>query len=384
MDNRGLKIIVAVLAMVFAASVTIAVVYKDDMDYKKAKQAGTKEAFATFVEKHPKSEFFPAAKHTLDSIIQDETIRGIQNEYHRIRENGNIEDYLQFLLNYPDCEYISEVQSLVEEWDELAYQDILRNYSSSKTDYYLELLPNGKHATEIRQLKWANSEEDVYRAALSQNNIEGYQQYIDTYPNGRHLREMRTKLAIAQELEAYTTAKNLATATAYREYLNNYPNGQHKTEIKELLDDIEAFDRYKDNSLANGAQPYSAYYGTNKTCQHYGCSEICVKAPYSSDVLVLVKKDNSNGQVIRHGYIKAGRQVCFEIPDGRYQVFFYYGKGWYPKKKMSGGIKGGFLTDEVFSKDQPQYLSGQVLTYELILQRNGNFSTTPSSENEMF
>ena len=40
--------------------------------------------------------------------------------------------------------------------------------------------------------------------------------------------------------------------------------------------------------------------------------------------------------------------------------------------------------DEIFSKDNPQYLDGQILTYELILQQNGNFSTKPSSESEMF
>jgi len=47
-------------------------------------------------------------------------------------------------------------------------------------------------------------------------------------------------------------------------------------------------------------------------------------------------------------------------------------------------LKGGFVTDEHFGKDEPQYLFNNILEYELILQKNGNFSTSPSSKNEAF
>lgn len=384
MDNKGLKIIVAVLTLVFAACIAIAVIFKDDMDYKKAKMKGTKEAYFAFIQKHPNSEFHGAAKRSLDSINAVELKEKIDAEYRRIKSDPKLEDFKLFLKNYPDCEYATEISQAIDGWDDHVYEELTSNYDASLAAYYLENLPEGKHVDEVRKLKTINEEDDVYRNAVSQNTVDSYQYYIDTYPKGKHLKEAKSKLAEVQEQAAYSKATRLATASGYREYLTNYPNGKHRSEIKELLDEIEAFDKYKDNSLANGAQPYSAYYGSNKSCQYYGCSEICVKAPYSSDVLVLIKKDNSFGKVVRHGYVRGGYQVCFEVPDGKYQVFFYYGKGWYPKKQMQGGVKGGFLRDEIFSKDNPQYLSGQILTYELILQQNGNFSTKPSSESEMF
>lgn len=384
MDNKGLKIIIAVLAVVFATCIAIAVIFKDDMDYKKAKKAGTKEAYATFVEKHPNSKLYQSAKRSLDSIEAVELQRTIQKEYDRLTKKGSIEGYLLFLNNYPDCEFVSAIQQLVNKWEDSVYVELTKEYDVTLATCYIGNLPDGKHTNEIRKMKIVHDEENVYKNAIRQNTVAAYQNYIDTYPDGKHLKEIKFKLSEVQEQEAYSLAKSLATAKGYRDYLSKYSNGKHRSEIRGLLDDIEAFDRYKDNSLANGAQPYSAYYGYNKSCQYYGCSEICVKAPYSSDVLVLIKKDNSNGKVVRHGYVKGGHQVCFEVPDGRYQTFFYYGKGWYPNKKMSGGIKGGFLRDEIFSKDNPQYLDGQILTYELILQQNGNFSTKPSSESEMF
>lgn len=147
----------------------------------------------------------------------------------------------------------------------------------------------------------------------------------------------------------------------------------------------EIYDKYINNSLPNGSTPYAYCYGGNKRCSEYGCSQIKVKTPYNSDVLVTIK---NNEVVVRHAYIKAGNSYAFEIPNGTYQPFFYYGKGWNPDKFMKntscGELKGGFVSDELFGKDTPQSLKNNILEYELILQQNGNFSTQPSNQNEAF
>ena len=384
MDFKGLKITVAVLAAIFVACVVVAVVYDDDIDYRKAKNAGTKEAYADFISSHSRSEFCETAQKKIDSIEAEELKIRAENDYKSIIGNPNFEDLKLFLETYPDSDHVIQIRGMLDNFDDQFYEQLSSKYDASLASYYLSNLPEGKHVGEVNRLKVANEEDDVYRAALAQNTVVGYQYYIDTYPKGKHLNEMKTKLSSVQEQEAYDNAKRLSAEYAYRDYLTRFPKGKHRNEIKDLLDDLEAYDKYKNNSLAHGSQPYSAYYGRNRSCDYYGCSEICVQAPYNSDVVVIIKEDDSDGRVARHGYVGAGRKMCFEIPDGMYQVFFYYGKGWYPNKKMKSGVKGGFLRDEIFSKDYPQYLSGQILSYELILQSNGNFSTKPSNESEMF
>lgn len=139
------------------------------------------------------------------------------------------------------------------------------------------------------------------------------------------------------------------------------------------------YDKYINNSLRTGTTPYSRYYGGNSTCNDSGCSKIKVKTS-NSDVIVTIKK---NDKVVRHAYINSGSSYTFSFPNGTYQPFFYYGKGWNPDKEMkSGEMRGGFIADESFGKDDPQYISNQILTYELILQENGNFSTRPSNPEE--
>ena len=141
---------------------------------------------------------------------------------------------------------------------------------------------------------------------------------------------------------------------------------------------------YATNSLTTGSRPYSAYYGKGYKCPYSQCSAIEVTAPSNSDIVVIIKKDNQNGKVIQHGYIRAGRTYCFDIPDGTYQTFFYYGEGWNPDKEMGNGVKGGFVKNEIFSKDNPQVIESAVLTYVLQLQRSGNFQTKSSNKNELF
>jgi hypothetical protein len=143
--------------------------------------------------------------------------------------------------------------------------------------------------------------------------------------------------------------------------------------------------KFLENSLPNGTMPYAYCYGINQKCSENDCSQIRVLTPSHSDALVIIKRQ---GDVVRHAYIKAGNSYTFEVPEGRYQPFFYLGNGWNPGKYMKetdcGILKGGFVSNESYGKDKPQKLRGSVLTYELILQPNGNFSTIPSNLNEVF
>lgn len=166
-------------------------------------------------------------------------------------------------------------------------------------------------------------------------------------------------------------------------------NEQLSIELKENQEQEKlkqaVIEKYISNSLNNGATPYAYCFGSDNSCSDYGCSQIKVKTPHNSDVLVTIKK---NDKVFRHAYIKAGSNFTFELPNGVYQPFFYYGKGWNPDKIMKetdcGTLKGGFVASEQIGKDSPQSLNNNILEYELILQQNGNFSTTPSNSEEAF
>lgn len=188
---------------------------------------------------------------------------------------------------------------------------------------------------------------------------------------------------------------------AYEEFIEQYPNSSHVSDAKERIDVAkQAAERerlaeeqrtletlYGSNSLNNGDAPYEQWYGSNKYySDNTPHSEISVKAPYNSDVIVIVRYNNHNGEVAGHKYVKAGCTATIYLKNAQnYQTFFYYGTGWHPDKVMKNGVRGGFIKNEAFSKDgAPVYLYNNALTYELTLTSYGNFNTSGSNENEIF
>jgi len=151
-----------------------------------------------------------------------------------------------------------------------------------------------------------------------------------------------------------------------------------------LLLEQKEREKWASNFLNTGSMPWSDCYGSNNRCS-YGCSKISIYTPSSSDVLVTLKKDN---QVVRHVYIRKRSSYTLEVPNGTYQPFFYYGNGWNPNKNKNssscGSLKGSFTSGESISKDNPTRLNNNVLTYELIMQQNGNLQTKASNASEAF
>lgn len=169
----------------------------------------------------------------------------------------------------------------------------------------------------------------------------------------------------------------------------SYDSGNSYSQTSTLSEDVMAEEqpsqedlwreKYRGNSLQNGAQPYRALYGKNKQS---GASEIIVTAPKDQDVLVMVK--NNKGKVMRHAYIKSRKTYTFHISAGYYQVFFICGSDWCPEKEAPNGQMGFFLSSST-SKDEVLYIDNyQTLTYTLQSMTNGNFMPTYASSDDAF
>lgn len=142
---------------------------------------------------------------------------------------------------------------------------------------------------------------------------------------------------------------------------------------------MEEFGKYH---LQDGDQPWRECFGKNSLRGEKN-SSISVTAPVVNDVVLVIKKD---GKVVAHTYIRGGRTRTIDLPNGTYQPFFYSGSGWYPEKEMASesceSLKGGFLSKSGWSKDEPQYLEYNALSYTLIPMESGNFTAEPSDEQE--
>ena len=153
---------------------------------------------------------------------------------------------------------------------------------------------------------------------------------------------------------------------------------------KRAKEEKERYEKYINNQLNNGSQPFAACFGRNVSCSDYICSSINVITPSSSDVLVTLKK---NSKVYRHVYIQKGKSGKVDVPNGSYQVFFSYGSGWDPDKKSpikNCSKRGWFVKDNGVSKDETKYYESTEVTITLQLTEYGNFEALPSNIDEAF
>lgn len=320
-------------------------------------------------------------------------------------------EYLECL--YQKCSLDSKndsCQKLIE--PKISYLE--KKYGETFTEWYSKLKKDKLLKQRSVTLDCGAGFDSLFQISYDEDAWKDFEKFLATYQKDKSEIE-RGNQNIDGELERMTASTRSKLKTVVLPFFNSSltrnKNGLLKTEIvskqydgkslgavnysfsqrkvdKDLFKSIadEAFEeQWRYNSLNQGSMPYASCYGSNNGCGGYGCSQISVLSG-SSDVLVTIK--NSSGNVCRHGYIKAGRSFKFNVPNGGYQVFFYSGTGWNPNKVMAttscGTLRGGFMSGESFTKDNYIDLDNQIMSYELILQQNGNLSTQPSSKSEAF
>jgi hypothetical protein len=102
-------------------------------------------------------------------------------------------------------------------------------------------------------------------------------------------------------------------------------------------------------------------------------SELTISAAGYS---VYVKLKDQTGKDVFSFFVRAFDTKTVAVPAGKYYVYFASGSKWY-------GIKYYFGEETLYSKDNDlSDFSNYTYTYNLHLVTDGNFSTTPVSQNE--
>ena len=107
-------------------------------------------------------------------------------------------------------------------------------------------------------------------------------------------------------------------------------------------------------------------------------TSITVTAPSDSDVVVSLK--NLSKATLRSFYVRAGETASIRVPAVYLYVYFAFGTTWYG---YGEGLMFGDGT--VYSKDDDMVdFDGKSWEYSLSPVKNGNFSETPTNENDFF
>ena len=149
-------------------------------------------------------------------------------------------------------------------------------------------------------------------------------------------------------------------------------------------------------SLATGAKPYAAMYGSGRYDSE-SMSYLEVKNSVETDAIVMLY-DTRTGRVVRHAYLRAGATYKLrQLPSGIFDMRVYQGVNWNPNKYMGPNAPtGGFESEESFTVCRPaDYLdmrhtesyngvSYPTYTVTLYTVRNGNFAMEETSSKTFF
>lgn len=417
------KVLIGIVVLLILLLISVRYIFKNQFDeFKISVQEYENEQLGKFEQEKEKKivQFSEEGLSNLFNQYFDETKSIIEKDtaFSFLYLSGNVK-YKIGQLEYLDCLHKKCVVEKQNEATQIQIdkreKELERKFGNTFTTWYPKL-KDEKLLQKTNELdNCSNFFTDLSKISFDETIWKEFEKFMTTYENEIKSAQTQSKQAETQFSNNVSSTKNslrsgvidyfntrlsnnksqiLTTETENKTFNSpklgviNYnvtKTSFNKQAFNSVADD--AFEeQWKYNSLSTGATPYSSCYGSSNYCNSYGCSQIKVITGGSGDVLVSIK--NRNGNVVRHAYIKGRYSYTFNVPDGSYQVFFYSGTGWNPNKQMPSSscssLRGGFVSNEEVTKDNYISLYNQIMTYELILQQRGNFSTKPSSKSEAF
>jgi len=86
-------------------------------------------------------------------------------------------------------------------------------------------------------------------------------------------------------------------------------------------------------------QPYEQVYGRNLK---EGACAVSIQNVSNLSILVIIRRDNADGEVAGHVLIPRGGEETICLEPGTYQGFFISGDQWNPRKLAKRGMVGAF------------------------------------------
>lgn len=417
------KILIGIVVLLALLLVSVRLIFKNKFEeFKVSVQIYEKEQFAYFEQEKEKkiaqlsneglTQLFNKYFEESKSIIEKDTIFSFFYLSSSVKHKMGRLDYLDCL--HQKC-IVEKQNETAQKQITLKEKELDNKFGSTFTSWYSKLKDEKLLQKTSIIGNCSDFYSDLYEISYDEVAWTEFEKFLTTYDSEIKAAETQSKQAETQFSNNVSSTKRSLKSGVINYFETSLSNNKSKilsTETesksfnsptlgiitynitrtsfnKQVFQSVadDAFEeQWKYNSLSTGSMPYASCYGSSNSCGGWGCSQIKVITGGSGDVLVSIK--NNNGRVVRHAYIKGGYSYTFNVPDGSYQVFFYSGTGWNPNKQMSSSscsyLKGGFVSNESVTKDNYINLYSQIMTYELILQQQGNFNTKPSSKNEAF
>lgn len=190
----------------------------------------------------------------------------------RLAESSeSLQNLRAYLKEYPDTPNSIEVKKMLADKER---EDFLKA-KNTNTVFALELYrrdyPNGEYSNEVMDLLTIAREEELYKRAMRENDIQLFNSYLITYPDGKYNQQVKASLeaAILGKADKEYNDKDYARArNTYEKYQEKFPSGSKTTLVEQRISEIEK--RIERKARLDSRTSANYFMATYSTQELYG------------------------------------------------------------------------------------------------------------------
>jgi formylglycine-generating enzyme required for sulfatase activity/serine/threonine protein kinase len=149
------------------------------------------------------------------------------------------EAYLTFEQQYPDSDFIPQAQAGFRQLDEQAWQQTVTQDTAAGYADYLQAFPQGIFIEDAEQKMLALEDLLDWQKTAQENTLSAYQNYLAFHPQGIYLQEATTRLAQIIDAGDWQVAQADASIAGYQQYLSQHLGGKYAEQAQPLLEKLQ-------------------------------------------------------------------------------------------------------------------------------------------------
>lgn len=177
--------------------------------------------------------------------------------FNNIKDKWDATAYKDFLLQYPNSEFSSEVKNRLSElelWNKASVMNTEEAYQNylNKTKYSRY----SKNAVaQIKKLQQDNEKSD-WEYAIQINTVEGYKRFINEYPFSDRAKEARNRIDEVQAQNEWNLIKHKADIFELQNFIKRFPKFSGIDRVNSLIHALKSNNYYQSGDLENAVIEY--------------------------------------------------------------------------------------------------------------------------------
>lgn len=181
-----------------------------------------------------------------------------QNRYDYIVNSRDLEEYKQFIADYPKGKNTPEIKrraAEIELWNNAKAANTIAAYQNyiSKSEYKWYKDDAEYYIKEIRK----KEEKAAWDRVDAQGTLEAYRQYLKENPNSAYKYEAERKIQNLEAEEAWAKIKNSNSTADFEEFIAQYPNSEVVQTARKRRHILKGRDYYNQGNLKSAYDEFS-------------------------------------------------------------------------------------------------------------------------------